>query len=138
MRRAVATSISTRLTAPAPERKNRRRTTPETSTTSPTRHEATVRRLRPLQTAQSSASTVARDCVGGSTRGTTTRNVHSGSPLGSVRSAGSWDRRPTSLTWLTHSSVSATPASGRTVVGDFDVLGPFDRAVMHLTSTTQR
>jgi hypothetical protein len=55
------TSISTRDTAPPPARKNRRRTAPETSTRSPARQVATVRRLRPLHTVQSSASTLDRD-----------------------------------------------------------------------------
>jgi hypothetical protein len=139
MSRAAATSISTRLTAPAPDRKNRRRTTPVTSTTSPTRHDATVRRLRPLHTAQSSASTVARDADVDSARGTTTRNVQSGSPLGSVRNAGSWERRPISLTWLTHSSGSDAELCEGDLVDTFvafDVVGPFVRADMHLTSAS--
>src|SRR5687767_12562051 len=134
MSRAEPTSISTRLTAPPPARKNRRRIAPDTSTTSPARHDATVRRLRPLQTAQSRASTVARAAEGGSLRGTTTRNVHSGSPLGSVRSSGSWDSRPTNLTSFRPSPAPGTALCARDPVDAFDVFDAFVRADMHLTS----
>ena len=69
--------------------KNRRRMAPVTSTRSPSPHPATERRTRPPHTAHSSASTPARTPArpaGG--RGTTTRNVHRTSPLGSTRSSG--------------------------------------------------
>ena len=80
---------------------------------------------------------MARDAGVESARGTTTRNVQSGSPLGSVRNAGSWERRPTSLTWLTHSSGSGIePGEGGLLdaLVDVEVFDPFVRADMHLTS----
>ena len=125
MTRAALTSISTREAAPSPARKNLRRTAPVTSTTSPARQVATVLRTRPLQTEQSRASTAARDGPA-SRRGTTTRNVHNGSPLGSVRSSGSCESRPTRRTSLTASSMTG----GSAVLADAD----FVRADMHITS----
>ena len=80
--------------AHAADRKNRRRTAPDTSTRSPVRQVATERRTRPDQTEHSSASTWLRATRRSGPRGTTTRNDQITSPLGSTRCVGSWEIRP--------------------------------------------
>ena len=58
----------------------------------------TVRRALPPHTAHSRASTLARPDAAAGGRSTTTRRLHRGSPLGRMRSTGSWDGRPTRRT----------------------------------------
>ncbi|KQY54406.1 hypothetical protein ASD66_22305 [Nocardioides sp. Root151] len=88
-------STSSLDTGAPPTRKNRRRSTPSTTTTSPAPHFATERRSLADHTEQSTQSTPGRSPSG---LGTTTRRVHTASPLGRIFSSGDFESRPSNTT----------------------------------------
>jgi hypothetical protein len=86
-------------------RQNRRRRLPATSSRWPGEHRSTVLRTEARVLAQSMLSDRARPCVSAG-RGTVSRNEHSSSPLGMVRTTGSAANKPRNSTQLSAKSSS--------------------------------